>query len=302
MTGGDGFLGRVLVGLLEELGAQVRVIRRQEHDLRTAEGARSAVEGADVVFHLAARVGGIGFNLSHPAILAHDNLLLAAHIFEQSQLAGVSQLVAVCSVCAYPATPSIPFREQDLWHGYPEPSNAPYGIAKRVLVTLSQAYWAQHRFRSCTPILTNLYGPGDHDDPQHSHVIPALIRKFIDARSHSHDRVVVWGTGRATRDFLFVDDAARALVLAAERIGEPVAVNIGSGAEHSIRALVEMIAALTEFDGEIVWDHERPDGQLARKLDLTRARDLLGFSASVALEEGLRRTIAALAPVPSAAP
>jgi GDP-L-fucose synthase len=293
VTGGDGFLGSVLVRLLREVGADVRSVRSAEHDLRSAEGARAAVEGARVVFHLAARVGGIGFNLRNPALLIHDNLLLSTHVFEQSRLAQVERLVAVSSVCAYPATPSLPFREQELWNGYPESSNAPYGVAKRVLLTLSEAYWAQYGFRSCTPILTNLYGPGDHDHLEYSHVVPALIRKFLEAQAHPEQPMVVWGTGKATRDFLYVEDGARALILAAERTHEPLAMNIGSGVSHSIAELVTTIAALVNFSGEIIWDHERPDGQAERILDVTRARSVLGFEPQVTLEEGLRRTVAA---------
>lgn len=292
VTGGDGFLGRVLVSQLRDLGAQVRSVTSAEHDLRIATGARDALAGAEVVFHLAARVGGIGFNLRNPAVLAHDNLLLGAHVFEQARRGGVERLVAVSSVCAYPESPSLPFTEDELWSGYPEPSNAPYGVAKRLLGTLSDAYWRQYGFRSCTPILTNLYGPGDHDDPSDSHVIPALIRKFLTAE----DEVVIWGTGRPTRDFLFVDDAARALVLAGERLRVsegPFAVNVGSGTEHSIAEVVALIAALTGFDGDVVWDASRPDGQSRRRLDTSLARTLLGFEPVVTLEEGLRRTVAA---------
>ncbi len=183
VTGGDGFVGRALVKQLRELGADVRSVRRSEHDLRAPEAARAALAGAEVVFHLAARVGGIGFNLRHPAELIHDNLLLAANVFEQSRRAGVERLVAVSSVCAYPESPALPFSEDALWDGHPEPSNAPYGVAKRVLVTLSEAYFNQHGVRSCVPVLTNLYGPGDHDDLEDSHVIPALIRKFAEAEA-----------------------------------------------------------------------------------------------------------------------
>jgi GDP-L-fucose synthase len=298
VTGGKGFLGQSLVKILRELGADVRVVRRAEHDLRTAEGARDAVDGAEVVFHLAARVGGIGFNLAHPAELIHDNLLLGAQIFEQSRLAGVRTVVAVSSVCAYPESPSLPFSEAELWEGYPEASNAPYGIAKRVLMTLSEAYWHQHGLRSCTPILTNLYGPGDHDDLEQSHVIPALIRKFAEAQPV--EPVTVWGSGQATRDFLFVEDGARALILAAERVDRPLAVNIGSGVEHSIAELVAMIADLTGFRGEVIWDRRRPDGQARRRLDLSLARTLLGFEPKVSLQEGLRRTVAAFDVAPPA--
>jgi len=293
VTGGDGFLGSALVRLLRELGADVRAVSHREHELRTADGARAALTGAEVVFHLAARVGGIGFNLRHPAVLIHDNLLLAANVFEQSRLDGVDRLVAVSSVCGYPESPPVPFREEDLWEGRPEPSNAPYGIAKRVLGTFSEAYWQQYGFRSCTPILTNLYGPGDHDDPEDSHVIPALIRKFVEAHECGDAPVVVWGTGQATRDFLYVDDAARALVLAAEHADRPVSMNIGTGTERSIADIVALIGALTEFRGAVQWDQTRPDGQSRRWLDVSRARTLLGFEPQVSLEEGLRRTVAA---------
>jgi len=293
VTGGDGFVGRSLVAALEALGARVQIPHSREHDLRTADGARAAVWGADVVFHLAARVGGIGFNSRHPALLVHDNLMLGAQVFEQSRLAGVRRLVAVSSVCAYPESPPAPFQERDLWTGYPERSNAPYGIAKRVLTTLSEAYWAEHAFSSCVPILTNLYGPGDDDDLEDSHVIPALIRKFLAAGEVPDEPVVVWGTGRATRDFLFVEDAAWALILAAEKGGDGQAFNIGSGNEHSIAEIVQLIGRLSGLEREVIWDHSRPDGQHHRPLDLSRARELLGFEARVSLEEGLRRTIAA---------
>jgi GDP-L-fucose synthase len=298
VTGGGGFLGRVLVAQLRDLGADVRSVSSDEQDLRTAEGARDALTGAEVVFHLAARVGGIGFNLRNPAVLAHDNLLLGAQVFEQARLADVGRLVAVSSVCAYPESPSLPFDEDELWSGYPEPSNAPYGIAKRVLGTLSEAYARQYGFRSCTPILTNLYGPGDHDDPEDSHVIPALIRKF----QRAQDEVVIWGTGQATRDFLFVDDAARALILAAERLaasGDPFAVNVGSGSERSIAEVVNLIARLLDFGGEIRWDVERPEGQSRRRLDTSAARELLGFEPQVTLEQGLSRTVAAFEESPN---
>jgi GDP-L-fucose synthase len=293
VTGGEGFLGGALVTALRQAGAEVRVVRSAEHDLRTAEGARRAVDGTEIVFHLAAVVGGIGFNLRHPGLLIHDNLLLGAHVFEQSRLAGVDHLVAVSSVCSYPDRASVPFRETDVWAGYPEPSNAPYGVAKRALQTLSEAYWAQYRFRSVIPILTNLYGPGDHDDPEDSHVIPALIRKFLAARARPGEPIDVWGSGTATRDFLYVDDAVRALMLAGECIEEPIAVNVGSGIESSIAEVTSLLAALTGFTGEVSWDNRRPDGQARRRLDLGRARTLLGFEARVTLEEGLRRTVAA---------
>jgi GDP-L-fucose synthase len=295
VTGGEGFLGGVLVAALQDAGAEVRVVRHAEHDLRTADGAREAVDGAEVVFHLAATVGGIGFNLRHPAVLAHDNLLLAAHIFEQSHLAGVDRLIAVSSVCSYPNATPVPFREEDIWAGYPEPSNAPYGVAKRALLTLSDAYWKQYGLRSCTPILTNLYGPGDRDDLEDAHVIPALIRKFLLAREQPGEPIEIWGSGAATRDFLYVDDAARALILAAERVEQPLVVNIGSGVETSIAELVKLIAELTGFSGELRWNLQRPDGQARRRVDVTRARTLLEFEPRMTLAEGLSRTVATFA-------
>jgi GDP-L-fucose synthase len=299
VTGGEGFLGGALLAQLRALGADAWAVRHAEHDLRTAEGTRAAVDEAEVVFHLAARVGGIGFNLRHPAVLAHDNLLLGAHVFEQSRLAGVQRLVAVSSVCAYPVAPPVPFSEESLWDGYPEPSNAAYGVSKRMLVTLSEAYWRQHGFWSCTPVLTNLYGPGDHDDPEDSHVIPALVRRFVEARDDRAERVVVWGTGRPTRDFLYVDDAARALLLAGERLDRPLTFNVASGEETAIADVVRIVSDAVGFEGDVAWDAARPDGQLTRRIDVSRARSALAFEPRVALEEGLRRTVAAFLASPA---
>src|SRR5436305_76652 len=291
VTGGAGFLGTALVRDLEALGAQVSVARSSDHDLRDAGAARDAVEGADVVIHLAARVGGIGFNRRNPAPLAYDNLVMGANVFEQSRLAGVGKLVAACSVCAYPKFTPVPFSEDDLWNGYPEESNAPYGLAKKMLLVLSDAYRRQYGFDSCAPILANLYGPDDNFDLEDSHAIAAMIRKFVEARRQGAPEVVLWGTGEPTREFLYVDDAARALLLATERLQTSEPVNIGTGRETKIRDLAELVATLTGFEGEITWDATRPDGQPARYLDVTRARELIGFEAEVSLEDGLRRTI-----------
>jgi GDP-L-fucose synthase len=291
VTGGAGFLGTAVVRDLEELGAQVSVIRSSDYDLRDPGAARAAVSGAEVVIHLAARVGGIGFNRRHPAPLAYDNLVMGSNVFEQSRLAGVGKLVAACSVCAYPKFTPVPFSEDDLWNGYPEESNAPYGLAKKMMLVLSDAYRREYDFDSCAPILANLYGPDDNFDLEDSHVIAAMIRKFVEAKNNGSHEVVLWGTGEPTREFLYVDDAARALLLAAERLQTSEPVNVGTGRETKIRDLAESIRTLVGFDGEIVWDSTKPDGQPARYLDVTRARDLMGFEATTSLEDGLRRTI-----------
>jgi GDP-L-fucose synthase len=277
--------------MLEALEADVRVIRSAEQDLRVAAQARKAVEGAQIVFHLAARVGGIGFNRRNPAPLAYDNLVMGANVFEQSRLAGVEKLVAACSVCAYPKFTPVPFSEDDLWVGYPEESNAPYGLAKKMLLVLSDAYRQQYGFNSCVPILANLYGPDDNFDLDDSHVIAALIRKFFEAHASGMDEVTIWGTGTPSREFLYVDDAARALILAAERLNSSEPVNIGTSTETSIRDLAELIKGLVGFEGRIAWDSSKPDGQPKRYLDTSRARNRIGFTARVPLEEGLRRTI-----------
>jgi GDP-L-fucose synthase len=295
VTGGAGFVGTPVVRDLEALGADVRVVRSADHDLRDPAAAREAVDGADLVIHLAATVGGIGFNRRNPAILAYDNLMMAANIFEQCRLAGVGKLVAACTVCAYPKFTPVPFSEEDIWDGYPEETNAPYGLAKKMLLVLSDAYRRQHGFNSCVPVIVNLYGPHDNFDLEDSHVIPAMIRKFVDARDSGDPRTVLWGTGTASREFLYVDDAARALVLAAERLETSEPVNIGSGTETRIDDLARLVAGVVGYDGEIVWDATQPDGQPARCLDVSRARELIGFSAETRLEDGLQRTFASFA-------
>jgi GDP-L-fucose synthase len=291
VTGGAGFLGGPTVRLLEELGAKPTVIRSAVHDLRDPRATREAVDGATVVIHLAANVGGIGFNRANPAPLVHDNMMMTANIFEASRQAGVEKLVSACTVCAYPKFTPSPFSEDDLWNGYPEESNAPYGLAKKMMLVLSDAYRRQYGFDSCAPIVANLYGPDDNFDLESSHVIAAMIRKYVEAHERGDEQVVLWGTGKPTREFLFVDDAARALVLAAELLGVSDPVNIGTGTETNIRTLAETIERLVGFEGETVWDTSRPDGQPRRFLDVSRARELMGFEARVSLEDGLRRTI-----------
>jgi GDP-L-fucose synthase len=291
VTGGGGFLGRPTVKLLRDLGADVRITRSSEHDLRDQRACREAVEGAQVVVHLAARVGGIGFNRRNPGPLAYDNLMMGTNVFEASRELGVEKLVAACSVCAYPKFTPVPFKEDDIWNGYPEESNAPYGLAKKMLIVLSDAYRRQYGFDSCAPIMANLYGPGDNFDPEDSHVIAAMVNKFVAAAANGDQAVTLWGTGNPSREFLYVDDAARALVLAAERLDSSVPVNIGTGRETKIRDLAEMVASAVGFEGETVWDTSRPDGQPVRYLDVSRARELFGFEAEVSLEDGLRRTV-----------
>lgn len=291
VTGGAGFVGGALTRELRALGADVSVVRSAEHDLRDPGAALAAVTGASVVVHLAANVGGIGFNRRHPAPLVYDNLVMAANVFEQSRLAEVDKLVSACTVCAYPKFTPSPFSEDALWDGYPEETNAPYGLAKKMMLVLSDAYRRQYGFDSCAPILANLYGPDDNFDLEDSHVIPAMIRKYVEASSRGDDHVTLWGSGSPTREFLYVDDAARALLLAAERLTSSEPVNVGTGHETSIRELAEQIERIVGYQGETVWDASRPDGQPRRFLDVSRARDLMGFEASVPLDEGLRRTV-----------
>jgi GDP-L-fucose synthase len=291
VTGGGGFLGRPTVARLEDLGADVTVLRSAEYDLRDRAACFAALEGAQVVIHLAANVGGIGYNRRNPGPLAHDNLAMGLNMFEACRELGVEKLVAACSVCAYPKFTPVPFKEDDIWDGYPEESNAPYGLAKKMLLVLSDSYRRQYGLDSCAPVIANLYGPGDNFDLEDSHVIAAMVHKYVQAVERGDSEVVLWGTGKPSREFLYVDDAARALLLCAERLDVSDPVNIGTGTETSIRDLAEMISRLSGFEGETVWDESRPDGQPKRYLEVERARGLIGFEAEMPLEEGLRRTI-----------
>jgi GDP-L-fucose synthase len=291
VTGGTGFLGKPTMRLLEAAGAKARSTRSATEDLREIEAARRAIAGADVVLHLAANVGGIGYNLRNPGPLVHDNSLMAVNVFEACREHEVEKLVAVCSVCAYPKHTPIPFSEDELWNGYPEESNAPYGIAKRLLLVLSDAYRRQYALDSCVPVLPNLYGPDDNFDLEDSHVIAAMINKYVSADERDDPEVVLWGTGAPSREFLYVDDAARALLLAAEHCQTSEPFNVGTGVETRIRDLAETTSRLVGYEGETVWDSSRPDGQPKRYLDVARAREWLGFEAEISLEEGLRRTI-----------
>jgi GDP-L-fucose synthase len=291
VTGGAGFLGKPTVRMLEQLGAEVRVPRSAEYDLRDAGACREALEGSNVVIHLAATVGGIGHSLRNPAPLAYDNAVMGINVFEACRELEVEKLVAASTICAYPKHTPVPFREEEIWNGYPEESNAPYGVAKRMLHVLSDAYRRQYGLESCVPLLVNLYGPGDNFDLEDSHVIAAMVNKYVTAREEDEPRVVLWGTGEPTREFLYVDDAARAMVLAAERADTSAPFNVGTGKEIRIRDLSEVISRLVGYDGETVWDISRPDGQPRRRLDVTRAREWIGFEATVDFEEGLRQTI-----------
>lgn len=291
VTGGAGFVGKPLVRDLRSLGADVRIVRSADHDLRDPRAAREALDGAQVVFHLAANVGGIGFNRRNPAPLVYDNMMMAANVFEQARQAGVEKLVSACTVCAYPKFTPTPFSEDDLWNGYPEETNAPYGLAKKMMLVLSDSFRRQYGFDSVVPMVVNLYGPHDHFSLEDSHVIPAMIRKFHEAAAEEAPEVVMWGSGNPSREFLYVDDAARALVLAGELLQSSDPVNIGTGIETRIRDLADLIARFTGYEGTIVWDTSKPDGQPTRCLDVRRARELMGFEAEVSLEVGLQRTV-----------
>jgi GDP-L-fucose synthase len=294
VTGGGGFLGSVVVRRLQE--ARIRdvfVPRSRDYDLRTDDGIDRALAAShpDLVIHLAAVVGGIGANRENPGRFFYENAVMGIELMERSRLTGVEKFVQIGTVCSYPKFTPVPFHEDDLWNGYPEETNAPYGLAKKMLLVQGQAYRQQFGFDVIHLIPVNLYGPGDNFDPASSHVIPALIKKCIDAREAGDDHIEVWGTGSASREFLYVEDAAEGIVLAAERYDGAEPVNLGVGREITIRDLVELIARLTRFGGEIRWDPTKPDGQPRRALDTTRARERFGFVASTGFEDGLRRTI-----------
>jgi GDP-L-fucose synthase len=294
VTGGAGFLGSFVIEKLKQRGVDtvdIVVPRSRELDLRIWENCKKAVEDVDIVIHLAAKVGGIGYNLKNPAILFYDNAIMGLQLMEASRQAGVEKFVAVGTICAYPKFTSVPFKEDDLWNGYPEETNAPYGLAKKMLLVQSQAYRQQYGFNSIFLLPVNLYGPRDNFDPNSSHVIPALIKKCIDAIERGEEKIEVWGTGKVTREFIYVEDAAEGIVLATERYNKPDPVNIGAGFEISIKDLVDLIVRLTGFKGEIVWDTTKPDGQPRRMLDTSRAEREFGFKAKTSFEEGLRRTI-----------
>ncbi|BCV25991.1 GDP-L-fucose synthase [Gelria sp. Kuro-4] len=294
VTGGAGFLGSFLVEKLQRRGCcNVFVPRSREYDLREKENIQHLLSDTqpEIIFHLAAVVGGIGANQANPGRFFYDNAIMGIQLIEQARLFGVRKLVLLGTICAYPKYTPVPFKE-DLWNGYPEETNAPYGLAKKMLLVQAQAYRQQYGLNSIYLLPVNLYGPRDNFDLETSHVIPALIRKFVDAEENGQQQVVVWGTGKPTREFLYVEDAAEGILLAAERYDKPEPVNLGSGGEIAIRDLVYLIKDMVGYQGSVIWDTSRPDGQPRRRLDTSRAWQEFGFRAKTSLREGLEKTIA----------
>jgi GDP-L-fucose synthase len=294
ITGGAGFFGSQVVNQLIEKGVlreNIQIPRSREFDLRKWDNCVHVVKDCDIVIHLAAKVGGIGFNQNFPGQLFYDNAIMGIQMIEAARQAGVEKCVIVGTICAYPKFSPVPFKEDNLWNGYPEETNAPYGLAKKILLVQSQAYRQEYEFNSIYLLPVNLYGPGDNFDPTSSHVIPALIKKFTEAKQDKRSYVEVWGTGSASREFLYVDDAARGIILATERYNKPDPVNLGSGTEITIHDLVGLIQELTGISGDIHWDTAKPDGQPKRRLDVSRAKQEFGFEAQMPFKKGLGKTI-----------
>lgn len=294
ITGGKGFLGKHLIRKMEEKGYKNLLVGDlPEYNLMRIEDVRRFYDDSrpDIVIHLAAKVGGIGFNQENPASLFYENATMGIQLLHEGYLRQIEKFVALGTICAYPKFTPVPFKEEDLWNGYPEETNAPYGLAKKMMLVQSQAYRQQYGFNSIFLLPVNLYGPGDNFDPKSSHVIPALIKKCVDAIRSGEDEIIVWGTGTSTREFFYVEDAAEAIILATERYNKSEPVNLGAGFEISIRDLVELIVELTGFKGRITWDINKPDGQPRRMLDTTRAAKEFGFKAQTSFREGLKKTI-----------
>lgn len=295
VTGGAGFLGSVITRKLAERGAKAVIVpRKADYDLRDRDAVLRLLADAqpDIIIHGAASVGGIGANRARPADFLYDNLIMGVQLIHEAYHAGVKKFVTIGTVCAYPKFTPVPFREEALWDGYPEETNAPYGLAKKMLLLQGQTYRQQYGFNAIYLLPTNLYGPHDNFDLETSHVIPALIRKCLEAKARGEKRITAWGTGSATREFLYVEDAAEGILLATEHYNKPEPINLGSGMEISIKDLLELIVELTGFEGEIVWDTSKPDGQPRRALDTSRARAEFNFRAQTDFRQGLQQTIA----------
>lgn len=292
VTGGAGFLGSHLVKQLKELNLKEIFIPRSKHyDLRKKEICATVVKGMDIVIHLAGIVGGIGYNQRKPAILFYDNILMGVLLMEEARKAKVKKFVAIGTICAYPKFTPIPFKEEGLWNGYPEETNAPYGLAKKMLLVQAQAYRKQYGFNSIYLLPVNLYGPGDNFDLDNSHVIPALIRKIAEAKEKNLDYITVWGTGKPTREFLYVEDAAKGIIMASEKYNKADPVNLGTGFEISIKNLVQKICQILKYKGKVIFDTTKPDGQPRRMLDVSKAKKEFGFLAETSFDQGLKKTI-----------
>jgi GDP-L-fucose synthase len=294
VTGGGGFLGTHLVERLRSEGLDPFVARRRDYDLTAAADAERLFADAqpNVVFHLAAEVGGIGANRANPGRYWYANLAMGTNVLEQSRLAGIEKLVLLGTICSYPKFAPTPFHEDELWNGYPEETNAPYGVAKKALLVGAQSYREQYGLNAIYLLPVNLYGPGDNFDLETSHVIPALVRKMIEAQERAESEVVLWGDGSPTREFLYVEDCAEGIVLASQRYDGEAPVNLGTGEEIAIKELAELVAEATDYAGEIVWDTSKPNGQPRRQLDVSRAEQLFGFRAATPLHTGIKRTVA----------